>query len=275
MFSYFFLCEFHTYLWYSDHVKTYPYSYPNRRLLILSFPLYFHFAICTSTYIHHPLGLVLTLVPHTSKRNNDMHVRKHWNAIETSKSQSAISSKTKKKKIRGQKKIQKKKETTNFHQYSSRSHQREKIPGQLEASFLIFLTLGSIKQSDTRVSEPEASIKPRVSERWSVPLRPNRSGCEKESGYSLPHWEAGKWQASSGFGPQSDLKINEIELNWTGEKTVRVKQLKLPRWPSLQPWVCPYVSLCSSYMRLPVVTGTLHRHRGPPERARAETGGTD
>jgi len=29
-----------------------------------------------------------------------------------------------------------------------------------------------------------------------VPLRPNRSGCEKGFGYSHPHWEAGKGRAS-------------------------------------------------------------------------------
>jgi len=47
-----------------------------------------------------------------------------------------------------------------------------------------------------------------------VSLRPNRSGCEKGSGYRFQHWEAaGKGQASEGPGPQSDLKINKIELN--------------------------------------------------------------
>ena len=40
--------------------------------------------------------------------------------------------------------------------------------------------------------------------RWSVPLRPNTSGGEKGSGYSFPHWEAGKGQASQGSGPQLD-----------------------------------------------------------------------
>jgi len=45
-----------------------------------------------------------------------------------------------------------------------------------------------------------------------APLRLSRGGCEKGSGYSHPHWEKSKGRASLGSGPQSDFKINEIEL---------------------------------------------------------------
>jgi len=45
-----------------------------------------------------------------------------------------------------------------------------------------------------------------------VSLWPISGGCEKGSGYILPHWEAGKGRAPEGSGPQSDLRINEIEL---------------------------------------------------------------
>jgi len=38
-------------------------------------------------------------------------------------------------------------------------------------------------------------------------------GCEKRPGFRLPHWEASMGRASSRSGPQSDSKINEIELN--------------------------------------------------------------
>jgi len=72
---------------------------------------------------------------------------------------------------------------------------------------------------------------------------------EKGSGYSFPHWEACKGRASDGSGPQSDFKINEIELNWTGPKT--------------QPGVSTRSGVCgppyyrAPLVRVPAVIGVL------------------
>jgi len=41
----------------------------------------------------------------------------------------------------------------------------------------------------------------------------NREKKDSNTHSRLPHWEASKGWVSQGAGPQSDLKINEIELN--------------------------------------------------------------
>jgi len=73
------------------------------------------------------------------------------------------------------------------------------------------------------------------------------------SGYRLPRWESGKGRGS---GPQSDLKINEIELNWTELSVFNKRLYSVCRGLCLCPCVVRSFVLLNWYWGIVTVPGS-------------------